>query len=128
MATNWPLYTQRFSAGAGALGQALKTYAGKQALSAVGVTSIPLETVTAGKTFFITDIYISHDSALVLDAQITAAGTRIFGGPCKGDTAPIQMPGMETQPSASSGQAVALVLPIAAGPPNVYFYIAGYEQ
>ncbi len=117
--------TQRVTAGAAAPGQALKSYVGKVALSASAPTTVTLET---GKTFYITDIFLSHDSAAVVDTRIQAAGVDIFRAPVKGDTAPVQMAGMETQPSAQAGQAVTILYPVTAGPPNAYFLVSGMEQ
>lgn len=128
MAVDFSGSTQRITAGGPGAGQSLKTYTGKQALSATLTTTINLETVTAGKNFYITDIYLSHDSNIAIDYQIQAAGVTIFRAAVKGDTAPVQMPGIETQPLSTSGQAVTLVIAAAAGPPNAFFYIAGYEQ
>ena len=121
--------TQRVNAGFVANGQTIKNYTGKQALSTTLVTTITLETVTTGKSYVITDLYLSIDTAtLVPDVQIQAGGVPIFRGVLKGDTAPIQMAGMESQPNASSGQVVTIVIPAVAGPPNFLFFVGGFEQ
>jgi hypothetical protein len=121
--------TLRVNAGFTANGQTIKTFVVKQALSASATTTVPLEAVTTGKTLVITDIYIGWMGTVQAeDVQITAAGTPIFRGVCKGDTAPIQMPGMESQPNASSGQQVNLVFPAVTGAPNGYAFIGGFEQ
>ncbi len=121
--------TLRTNAGFTAPGQTLKNYTGKQALSASLTTTITLETVTTGKIYIITDIYMTTDTAtLVPDVQIQAAGIPIFRGVIKGDTAPISLPGMESQPNASSAQLVQIVVPAVVGPPNFYFFIGGFEQ
>lgn len=119
---------QRVNAGYVAPGQSTKTYAGKTALSIGGTTTVTLETVTAGKTFIITDIYLSHDTSAQLDCRLQAAGVDIFRAVVKGDTAPLQMAGMETQPVATSGQSVTLLLPQVAGATNAYYFISGIEQ
>lgn len=118
----------RSNAGGPAPGQSNKTYTGKQATSATVATTITLETVAAGKTLYITDIYVSYDDAAPHDTRLQAGGVDIFRCVPKGDTAPIQMPGIETQPSASAGQVVTILLPIIVGAPNFYFYVAGVEQ
>jgi hypothetical protein len=128
MAVDWSTQTQRITAGGASGGQSLKSYVGKVALSASATTTQALETVAAAKTFYLTDIFISHDTAAVIDVQIRAAGVAIFRAPVKGDTAPVQLAGLETQPQAQAGQAVDLFWPITAGPPNAYFMINGYEQ
>ncbi len=120
--------TFRVNAGSAAIGQTLKIFTYKVALSASATTTQTLETVTAGKTFYITDIFLSHDSAAVIDVRIQAAGVDIFRAPPKGDTAPVQMAGIESQPSATAGQLVTVLYPITASPPNAYGVICGFEQ
>lgn len=120
--------TIRVNAGYTGIGQTAKSYVGKTALSTTLATTITLETVTTGKIFFITDLFLSHDTALVLDFRLQSNGVDIFRAPVKGDTAPVQMAGMETQPVAQSGQVVTLLLPAAAGPPNAYYMVSGIEQ
>lgn len=117
---------ERVNAGYVGVGQSAKVYTGTQLLTA-GPITIPLETVPAGKIFFITDIYISANTATQFSVQITAGGVPVFAGFCKGDTGPIQMAGMETQPQASAGQQVNLVLGIASVTTAAY-YLGGVEQ
>ena len=118
---------QRVSAGFMANGQTAKQYTGKQATSTSSTTSVALETVTTGKTFYITDIAIFTDSTSAIDGSINAAGTPIyrFG---TSTTAPVESPGMETQPFASTAQAVTLALPITTAIQNVWYNIYGFEQ
>ena len=120
---------QRISAGFMGPGQTAKQYVGKQALSATLTTTVTLETVTAGKTFYITDILIISDvaSSTTIDVRLQAAGADIFRAGVH-SLAPIDMTGIETQPFATAGQLVTLLLPIVAGPPNVWFNILGFEQ
>lgn len=117
--------TLRINAGGPGVGQSLKVYTGTQSLAS-GAT-VTLETVTTGKTFYITDIYVGSNSATQFAVTINAAGSAIFNGFCKGDTGPIGLMGIETQPSASSGQLVQLVLGTAASTTAAYM-ICGYEQ
>ena len=117
--------TLRINAGGAAAGQSLKTYVGTQSLAA-GAT-IALETVTPGKTFYITDVYVGSNTATVFPVTIQAGATPIFQGFCKGDTGPISIPGIETQPSASSGTSVQLVLGTATAT-TCAFMVNGYEQ
>lgn len=117
--------TLRVNAGAGGPGQSLKSYVGTQSV-ATGAT-ITLETVTTGKSFFITDIYVGSNSATVFQVTINAGATPIFQGFCKGDTGPISLMGIETQPSAGSGVVVQLVFGVAVAT-TAAFMISGYEQ
>jgi len=119
---------QRVNAGFSAPGQTIKNYTGSVATSATVPTTVTLETVTAGKIYVLTDIYISANSATQFEARIQAAGTDIFRGWCKGDTSPIEMAGIESQPNASAGQIVTLLLPIITGAPLISFFLGGFEQ
>ena len=119
---------QRTNAGFSAPGQTIKNYTGSIASSASVSTSVPLETVTSGKIYIITDIYISANSSNQFEARIQANGTDIFRGWCKGDTSPINLGGIESQPNASSGQSVALLIPAVTGAPLISFFIGGMEQ
>lgn len=117
---------QQVTAGGLAPGQALKTFTGQVTLAA-GVTTVALWTVANGKTGLITDVSITtNEGATMLEAQIQAAGTAIFRQLFR-DLAPIQMPGIETQPQANQNQAVTLVLPADTGK-LVSFTICAVEQ
>lgn len=117
----------RQNAGFSAPGQSIKNYTGSVSTSASTPTIVPLETVTAGKTYVVTDIYISSNTSTQFEARIQANGVDIFRGWCKGDTSPIALAGIESQPNASSGQAVTLLLPSVAGGPLVSFFLGGFE-
>ncbi len=118
---------QRVNAGFMAQGQTAKQYVGKQATSTSATTTVNLETVTAGKTFYLTDILITSDQSTLLDVRIQAAGTDIFRCACR-DIAPVDMTGIETQPFATSGQALTLVLPQTTSVQNVWYDLFGWEQ
>ena len=120
--------TAKTNAGFSAPGQTIKNYTGSITSSASVATTVPLETVTAGKTYVLTDIYISSNTATQFEARIQANGVDIFRGWCKGDTSPISLAGIESQPNASSGQVVTLLIPVIAGSPQVSFFLGGLEQ
>jgi len=120
--------TVRVSAGAAGVGQSLKQYSGTQALSTTAATPITLETVTAGKTFYITDIAVYSNTGVVFPVTLNAGATAVYNAFCKGDTGPIQIAGMETQPSATGGTVVQLVLGLAATATIAAYNIYGYEQ
>lgn len=124
--------TQRSNAGFMAPGQTAKQYVGKQATSTTVTTTVTLETVTTGKVFCITDVLISTDSAqgasTTIDVRIQAAGVDIIRAGVH-NLAPLDMTGIETQPFATAGQVVTLLLPITAGGVvNVWYNILGFEQ
>lgn len=56
----------RVSAGFMAAGQTAKQYVGKQSTSTTAATTVTLETVTTGKTYYITDITIFTRSKSVV--------------------------------------------------------------
>jgi hypothetical protein len=117
----------RVTAGGAAPGQTVKQFAAKVALQVATPTTATLYTVTTGKTFLLTDLYIGHDTAAVIDVQIQAAGVTILRACVKGDTAPLEMAGLDTGPLATTGQALTILWPGTAGPPNAYYYVAGVE-
>ncbi|GAC1502536.1 MAG: hypothetical protein NVS1B10_07320 [Candidatus Saccharimonadales bacterium] len=117
-------YPQRISAGPPAVGQSAKQIAGTISIN-TGAT-ITINTVTTGKTFYITDIHLATDSTASVDAKIQAAGVTIFETFLI-NTAPCDMVGIETQPFATSTQAVTLLLPTVAGK-NVNYFLSGYEE
>lgn len=118
---------QRTNAGFMASGQTAKQYVGKVATSTTVTTTVTLETVTTGKTFYITDVLITSDQNTLLDVRVQAAGTDIFRCACR-DIAPIDMTGIETQPYAGSGQIVTILLPVTGSIQNIWFNVFGFEQ
>ena len=118
---------QRVSAGFMAPGQTAKQYVGKVTTSTTLVTTVTLETVTTGKTYYLTDISLFTNSSAAVDGSIQAAGTPIYNFGVS-TTAPVQMAGMETQPYATTAQVVTLVLPITAAAQIVWYNLGGFEQ
>lgn len=114
----------RSTAGGPAPGQVLKNYTGTVTLSGSSQT-IPLETVTAGRSYLITDVVVTSTNASAILVQITAAGAPIFQAHAN-STKGIEAPGIESQPTATTGQAVALVVPSGSG--VVAYNIYGIEQ
>lgn len=122
--------TLRASAGGAAIGQTLQQFTGNPALSTSAATTVALFTVPAGKTFYITDVGVWGNAATATQflVQIQAAGSPILFAYCKTDTSPVEFQGIETQPQASAGQAVQLVLGIVASATTAAYYIAGFVQ
>lgn len=118
----------RTTAGGPAPGQTLKQFSFKVAMSATVPVTQTLYTVTVGKTFIITDLYLSHDTAAVVDTRLQAAGADIFRAPVKGDTAPVSLANLDMGPQATSGQVVTVLYPATAGPPNAYGFVSGFES
>jgi hypothetical protein len=120
--------TLRASAGAAAYGQTLWQEIGNPALSTSAATAANLFTVPAGQTFYLTDLYVGSNSSSPFLVQVQAAGTPIFYGYCKGDTGPLDLPGLETQPQAAAGQQVSIVLGQVAAATTAAYYLGGFSQ
>lgn len=116
--------SQRTTAGGPAPGQVAKNYSGTVTLGA-GVTTIPLETVTTGRTYFITDTIITSTNSAAILAQLTAATIPILQAHINA-TKGLEAVGIETQPTATTGQAVALVFPAGTG--QIAYTVLGIEQ
>jgi hypothetical protein len=112
------------TAGGPGAGQAAKNYSGLVTLTGSAQT-IAIETVTAGRTYYISDIVATSTNASAILLQIQAAGAPIFQAHINA-TKGIEALGIETQPFAATGQAVTLVIPSGSG--QVAFNIFGYEQ
>ena len=120
--------TQRSTAGGAAPGQAIKNYVGITTLTS-SAQPIALETVTTGKTYLITDIIATTDDAASgsLLISITSAGTSIFYSHIN-STKGIEVPGIETQPVSTAGQAVVLNLPAGTVGKKIAWNVFGIEQ
>jgi hypothetical protein len=121
--------TQRVTAGALAPGQTAKQSAGSVVITTAQTVTINAA-VTAGKTFYITDIHLAtNDSTTAggIGLQIQAAGSTIFQTNIS-STAPCDMSGIETAPFATAGQAVTLVTTLGATGKAVSWFISGFEQ
>lgn len=119
------------TAGGPAPGQSAKTFTGELNLPAgAGTPTQALETVTTGKTLYVTDLSFTADTAQIFRVRLQANGVDIFRGMCKGDTGPIEFPGIETQPQAASGAVVQCVFVTLAGflVTNVEYFVGGFEQ
>lgn len=122
----------KVNAGFMATGQTAKQYVGKVTTSTTLATTVTLETVTAGKTYYVTDVLIMSDSSqgasTTVDVRLQAAGVDIMRAGVH-NLAPIDMTGIETQPFATTGQVVTLLIPAtSAGVVNIWFNIYGFEQ
>ena len=118
----------RESAGFFAPGQSAKTLCGRYAIANGASLTAQLHKVPTGKVFLVSDIQVSYDTAVQYDVQLQSGSIAIFRQVLKGDTAPCEMPGMETQPAVLQGQTLQLVLPAVTGATNVDFVISGFEQ
>lgn len=125
------------SAAPDAPGQTLWQTTGTVALStSAGVTPTLTFTgnavlpIPAGKTLYITDIFIGASTAAQFPVTILFNGVAIFNHFAKGDTAPLDLAGIETQPQAAGDGTHEIVLTFGqatiAG--TASWYIAGYAE
>jgi len=115
----------RVTAGGPAPGQIAKNYSGTFTLTGA-TASIPLETVTPGRTYFITDIEITvAGGAGQKLCQVLSGALQIFGAHAN-TTKGIEMT-LETQPFAVSGAVVTLAISGAVAADVIAFNIYGYE-
>jgi hypothetical protein len=117
------------TAGAAAPDQTLKTFSSSGGVSIATGATVNLYTVSAGKTFYITDIVLTGNATTPTQylVQIKAGATVIWEGYVKTDTEPIEVPGLETQPQGAGGSQISIVFATASGTTATY-YVAGYEQ
>ena len=117
---------QKVNAGFMGAGQTAKSAAGQLSVNAVSAT-ITLNTVTTGKSYYITDICFTTDSASAIDVQIKAGSTIIFETHVL-STAPCNAVGIETQPLATTGQVVTLFVSNSSVGKSLGFFVSGFEQ
>lgn len=117
---------QRQTAGSAAPNQTIKTFSssGGVSINTGGTTTV--YTVTAGKTFYITDIFIATDNATPALTQVKAGAT-VVAESYLSTTQAINMLAIESQPAVAGGVAITITWPTATGKNGSYF-IAGFEQ
>lgn len=118
--------TLRMSAGGAADGQTVSQFTANPSLAS-GYNSGTILTPAAGTTFYMTDISITANTATPFLAQVQANGVTIWQAYVKGDTGPVIVSGLETQPQCPAGQALTLVLGTAAATTAAVF-LAGFAQ
>lgn len=126
------------NAAPGAPGQTLFQTTGSASIAASGTPALTFSgsassagalVPPSGKTIYITDIYVGANTATAFTVAISFNGTTIFSGFCKGDTGPIEFPGIETQPQAAGDGTHSLVLTCGVtAATTAAWYIAGYVE
>jgi hypothetical protein len=102
-----------------------KPVAGRVATSNGGAVTVPLLTVTTGKTFYLTDIFASL-AASTSDMQIQVAGITVWWS-FLNTLYPVCQP-LGSPIACASGSLVQVVFGTSgAGTPNAYFFVGGYE-
>lgn len=105
-----------------------KTFTNRTITNNGSAKTVSLYTVTAGKTFYLTDIYISTAYASELDVQIQGGGVTIFRSSiCLGS--PVNLTGITAQATCAAGVALSVVISDGgATTPYVAWFVAGVEQ
>lgn len=116
---------QRENAGFLAPAQTKLTVSGKVSIASGATVALP--TPPQGKSWFITDLDLSHDSTVAVEMTIKTGGVSVFDWPVKGDTAPFIGHNLETQIDLPQGNAGQLVMGSNAAT-NSYFYLTGIQQ
>jgi hypothetical protein len=116
----------RVTAGPGADQQQLFRVSSNGSIDTTNAGAQAIRTTNAGQTFYITDISITADYAgnAVKLIQLEISGGTIVFEAFVSTTAPIDMPGLETQ--VPSNSILAIKWPAQAG--HIAFFIAGYED
>ena len=111
--------------------QTMKTFTGTLATSTTVSTSATLYTVTAGKTFYITDVIVCNNTANAAQTSVNASGTLGASPVLIGhslNTAPFDCTNIGTEPSVSGGTPVTFQSLTTAAITTLTYFIAGYEQ
>ena|ERR1700752_426495 len=114
------------TAGNEAPGQTRKVFSSNGGVNINAGATVNLYIVTAGKLFYLTDVHISTDSSTPILVQVTDAGVSIFEG-WASTTAPLDIQGIETQPTCAAGDQLAIIFPAAATKHAAYL-VSGWEQ
>lgn len=112
--------------------QTMKTFTGTVNTSSTTTTVQTLYTVTAGKTFYLTDFVVCNNTSnfvqVSINASATAGASPIFIGHAI-STAPLDALNIGTEPSVAGGTPVTFqVTPGSASATITTFFISGYEQ
>lgn len=118
----------RVTAGPGADQQQLFQVTTTGGISTTNAGAQALRTTNPGKTFYITDLSITADYSNAAShlIQLEISGGIIVFEAYLSNTAPIDMPGMETQIQVPANSILAIKWPAQSG--NIAVFVAGYEQ
>jgi len=113
------------------VGQVRKTFAGVVATTTSAMVPTTLYTVSAGKTFYLTDVVITNNSANASAASINSsvvANTGIIAVGHSINTSPFSMVNIGSEPSIAAGLPVVLQLGITSVITSCAYTVYGYEQ
>lgn len=113
------------------VGQVRKTFAGVVSTSTSAMVPTTLYTVSAGKTFYLTDVVVTNNSANASAASINSsivAGTGAIAVGHSINTSPFSMVNIGSEPSIAAGLPVVLQLGISTVATSCAYTVYGYEQ
>lgn len=112
-------------------GQVRKTFTGTIATSTTVTVAATLYTVTAGKTFYLTDVSFCNNSAnsslVSVNASASLNTAYIMEGHSQ-STSPYVMTNIGTEPSVAGGTPITAQAALTTVATTVSYFIAGYEQ
>ena len=112
--------------------QTMKTFTGVSATTTSATTVVNLNyTVSAGKTFYLTDVIICNNSVNASQVSINgsltiAASPTLIGHSI--NTSPLEALNIGTEPSVAAGSALSVQLGQTTAITSCTYFISGYEQ
>jgi hypothetical protein len=111
--------------------QTMKTFTGIITTSTTATTSATLYTVTAGKTFYLTDVAFCNNSANPSQVSVNASASLntapiIIGHAIS--TAPFELTNIGTEPSVAAGTPITAQAGLTTVATVCTYFVAGYEQ
>lgn len=117
---------QRVTGGGPAVGQTIKSVAGNLVTTSASAAQT-IDTVTAGKTFYITDLSFSQNTATPLDVQIQVAGVVVWEGYIS-STNSVSLTGIDSFPAGAATQLVRIFVVNGVAASALDYFVAGFEQ
>ena len=112
--------------------QLLKTFTGVSPTQAAATTVVDTGyTVPAGKTFYLTDVVITNNSANATATTVNSGITAGAGALCTGhsiNTAPFSMINIGSEPSVTAGNKVSIQFGASGTITSCAYTVYGYEQ
>lgn len=118
--------TMRMTGGGPAPGQTVKSVGGNLVTTSNGAAQT-INTVTAGKTFYITDFSFSSNVSGALDVTIQIGGVVVWEGHVS-VTNSMTMSGIDSFPAAAAGQLVRVLVNNSVATSSLNLFVAGFEQ
>jgi len=111
--------------------QTMKTFCGTITTSTTLTVAATLYTVTAGKTFYLTDIAFTNNSTNASLVSVNASASLNTNPIINGhaiNTSPFEMTNIGTEPSVGSAVPVTAQAGMTAVITTIGYFVAGYEQ